>query len=138
MKLCGKCQKPLTLSEQQLGLHVCESTGGTAAPAGALRYDGDKPKMGLISPIAMKGLADVLTFGAKKYASHNWRKGMDWSRSYDSLLRHLAAWLGGEDHDPESKLPHIDHIACNVMFLQEYRITHPELDDRFKYPKADK
>ena len=99
---------------------------------GALRYDGDKAKVDLLSPIAMIGTADILTFGAKKYAEHNWRKGMKWSRCIASMLRHTFKFMMGEDLDPESGLPHVDHIACNAMFLQEYFRTHKELDDRFK------
>lgn len=97
-----------------------------------LRYDGDKPKMDLLSPIAIIGMSDVLTFGAKKYADHNWRKGMKWGRTIACLLRHTFKFMMGEDIDPESGLPHVDHIACNAMFLQEYFRTHKELDDRFK------
>jgi len=99
---------------------------------GATRHDSGKPQMDLLSPIAMEGTASILTFGAKKYAAHNWRKGMLWSRSIASLMRHLFKFIGGEDTDPESGLPHIDHVACNAMFLQEYFRTHKELDDRYK------
>ncbi len=112
----------------------------------ALRYDTDKPKLELISPLAQIGLAKVLTKGAKKYASHNWRKGMDWSRCIGSLKRHLAKFEMGEDYDFDPNCPgcnteyckdhtwelHIDQIQCNAMFLSEYTVTHPELDDRYK------
>lgn len=113
---------------------------------GAVRYDTDKPKMELISPLAMIGLAKVLTKGAKKYASHNWRKGMDWSRCIGSLERHLAAFKMGYDWDIDPNCDgckkndcknhtgerHVDQIQCNAMFLSEYSHTHPELDDRYK------
>lgn len=98
----------------------------------ATRSDFGKRRLELISPLAMEGLADVLTFGAKKYADHNWRKGMDWSRCIGSLKRHLSEFEKGIDIDPESGLRHIDHIACNAMFLSEYSLTHKNLDDRYK------
>lgn len=100
--------------------------------SGAVRLDVDKPRMDLISAISVEGTATVLAFGAKKYAEHNWRKGMKWGRTIASLLRHTFKFMAGEDVDPESGLPHVDHIACNAMFLQEYFRTHKELDDRFK------
>lgn len=100
----------------------------------ALKYDGEKPKHGLVSTKFLDGLARVLTFGAKKYAAHNWRKGFDSSRLYDSIQRHLTAWNDGEDIDPESGLPHLSHAACGLMFLTEQMITRPDLDDRYRAP----
>lgn len=125
--VCGKCQGVIFSTS-----HDCEPSEGTPAATGALRFDTGKARMDLISPIAIKGLAQVLEVGSRKYAPNNWRKGMDWSRAYGSLLRHMFAFIGGEDCDSETGLPHVDHIACNAMFLQEYFRTHPELDDRYK------
>lgn len=104
----------------------------TKTDSGAARFDTGKPRLDLISSVAINGTATILAFGACKYAANNWRKGMDWSRCIASMLRHTFAFMGGEDLDPESGLPHIDHIACNVMFLQEYYRTHKHLDDRYK------
>lgn len=95
------------------------------------RFDAGKPRMELLSAIASEGTAAVLTFGAKKYSDNNWRKGMKWGRVLGSLLRHTFKFMSGEDVDSESGLPHVDHIACNAMFLQEYYRTHKALDDRF-------
>ena len=98
-----------------------------------LRYDNEKNRLDLISPIFIEELGKVLTYGANKYAPNNWRfTGMDWSRCIGSLKRHLNEFEKGIDIDPESGLSHLAHIACNVMFLVEYNKTHPELDDRFK------
>jgi hypothetical protein len=96
------------------------------------KLDQGKAQMGLISGIFMYGLARVLTFGAKKYAAHNWRKGIAYSRLFDALMRHLWAWWMGEEIDPESGESHLDHAACCLMFLRELSQTRPELDDRFK------
>ena len=60
--------------------------------ATALKFDYGKPMIGLISTIFTVGLAKVLTFGAKKYAAHNWRNGFVHSRPYDALQRHLLAY----------------------------------------------
>jgi Domain of unknown function (DUF5664) len=101
-------------------------------PQKAVRSDAGKARMELLSSTALKGTAAVLEFGSRKYQADNWRKGMEWRRCIGSLMRHLAAFNDGEDLDPESGLPHVDHIACNAMFLQEYFRTHKELDDRYK------
>jgi len=96
------------------------------------KYDQDKNRVELIDAVALEGLARVLTFGANKYAAHNWRGGISYSRLLGALLRHTFAILRGEDVDPESGLPHIDHVGCCWMFLSNMMKTRPDLDDRWK------
>jgi hypothetical protein len=100
-----------------------------------LKYDQDKPRMELLDPLALEGLAKVLTFGAKKYASHNWRGGISYSRLIGALLRHTFAIVRGEYTDAESGLPHVDHLGCCWMFLSNQMKTRPDMDDLYKEPK---
>lgn len=100
--------------------------------ASGVKHDQGKPRLGLIATKFLWGLARVLTFGAIKYEAHNWRKGFAYSRLYDALQRHLTAWNDGEDLDPESGLNHLDHAACELMFLREMVEARPDLDDRYK------
>jgi hypothetical protein len=93
------------------------------------KHDQGKPMLNLIDPQAIEGLAAVLTFGAKKYAADNWRSGISNSRLIASLLRHLFAIMRGEYTDPESGLPHIDHVGCNWMFLSNNLKNRPDLND---------
>ena len=72
-----------------------------AEPTGT-KYDGGKPRVGLISDYATFQEAAVMNFGAQKYAAHNWRGGIAWSRLIDSAFRHLHAFNAGEDFDRES------------------------------------
>ena len=97
---------------------------------GGLRANEGKRRLDLLDMEAMEGTADVLTVGVKKYAERNWEKGMPWSKVIASLLRHVFAFWKGEDVDPESGLPHVDHIACNAMFLQAYYRRNKSDDDR--------
>lgn len=100
-----------------------------------VKNDQDKLPLDLLDPVALEGLAAVLQFGAKKYASHNWRGGINWARLLAALLRHTFAILRGEVVDPESGLPHIDHVGCCWMFASNMMKTRPDLDDLYKAPK---
>jgi hypothetical protein len=95
------------------------------------KYDADKPRTDLLDPDALIGIAHVLSFGARKYAAHNWRKGISWSRLLGAILRHTFALMRGEDVDPESGLPHVDHLGCCWMFLSWHMKNRPDLDDRW-------
>lgn len=64
-----------------------------------------------------EALAKVLTFGARKYKPNNWKQCTDTGRYLAAAHRHLNAVMLGEDNDPETGLPHIDHALCNIMFL---------------------
>jgi hypothetical protein len=60
-----------------------------------------KGRFDLISPIALKRLAQHYEAGSKKYGDRNWELGQPLSRYLDSALRHLNCFLLGmtdEDH----------------------------------------
>jgi len=97
-----------------------------------IKYDQQKVPLQLLDTLAIEGLASVLAFGAVKYAPNNWRGGISYTRLLGALLRHTFAILRGEDLDPESGLPHIDHVGCCWMFLSNMMKTRPDLDDRWK------
>lgn len=106
-----------------------------AAGAGS-KHDAGKLPVGLIPREALLSEAAVLAFGAKKYAAHNWRQGMRWSRLGDAAMRHLLAWLDGEDNDPETGLPHLAHLRCCAGFLLSYSARGEGTDDRHKFGPA--
>lgn len=86
-----------------------------------MKNDWDKNRLDLIEPQFIEGVGEVLTFGAQKYEPNNWQKVEDAEdRYYAATLRHLMAWRKGEKIDPESGLNHLDHVACNIMFLQHF------------------
>jgi len=98
-----------------------------------VKHDAGKPPLDLLDPLALEGIAAVLAFGAKKYAAHNWRGGISYSRLIAALMRHLFAIIRGELNDPESGLPHIDHLGCCWMFLSNQMKTRPDMNDLYKY-----
>ena len=110
-----------SLPESPTTIHVPES---------GIRYNQGKPRPGLMSPQALLGVSQVLAYGAKKYAARNWQKGLSWTETTDSLLRHLLAFMSGEETDAESGLPHLDHMMTNAMFLSHFQKTKTGTDDR--------
>lgn len=104
--------------------------------AAGVKFDGGKPRTDLLPPDALLGTAAVFEYGARKYAAHNWRKGIAISRLTGALLRHLFAFMAGEDNDPESGLPHLDHALCSLMMLRSTWAARRDMDDRWKKAKS--
>lgn len=92
--------------------------------------DGSKLPVHLVPFDAVERITEVLRFGAAKYAPRNWEKGMDWSRVYSALMRHMWAWWRGERADPETGFSHLWHAGCCIMFLIAYEDRQIGNDDR--------
>lgn len=101
--------------------------------AGGRKDDQQKTRYDLVPTYSLEQWARVLTFGAQKYEDRNWEKGIHYGRCYAALLRHMTAWWGGEDIDPESSLPHLAHAMCCVGFLLHYSKHNTDMDDRPVY-----
>lgn len=93
-----------------------------------------KARMSLLPPKALTQVAEVMTYGEKKYAAWNYLKGrgLPFSDYLDAALRHLAAFNAGEDLDAESGKSHLAHAACCILMLMEMQHYHPQQDDRFR------
>ena len=105
------------------------------------RFNPNKAKWSLVPQSALIPMVQVLEFslefGAMKYDSHNWMKGLSITEICESLKRHLDAFMEGEDADKESTLSHIGHIQCNALFLSWMMEHRPDLDDRYKHDKKE-
>ena len=82
-----------------------------------MKFDTSKLRYDLIPTSTTKALAQVLTYGAKKYKPNNWQNVDDQDRYVAALYRHLEAWRDGEKVDKESGLQHLAHALTNVAFL---------------------
>lgn len=96
------------------------------------KHDTGKAQMDLLPPIAAEEVAKVLTYGASKYGRFNWRTGFKWGRLLAAALRHIFAFIRGEDNDPETGLSHAAHAACCMLFLIEHQKCGLGEDDRSK------
>ncbi len=101
---------------------------------GAIKHDANKPSIGLLPREALVAEAQVLDFGAEKYGTYNWKQGMLWSRLSDAALRHILAWIDGEDNDPETGLSHLAHARASLGFLIHYADRNIGTDDRYSPP----
>ena len=77
-----------------------------------------KGRFDLLSPMAIKRMADVMEKGAAKYAARNYEKGMPLSNFVDSAMRHLFQFLEG--HRDED---HIAQAAVNCMMLMQIQVS---------------
>ena len=79
----------------------------------------EKVDISLVPVSLIRAVRTVRLFGIRKYHDpDNWRQ-VEPQRYRYALCRHWLAYLRGEQCDPESGLPHLFHIACNVAFLIE-------------------
>lgn len=133
---CDACHEISTYFTATGKLGICGTHGlpSLIEETGGKKFDTGKPPMSLLSGAALTEVAKVLEFGAKKYAAHNWKGGFAWSRLASAALRHLFAWIGGEDKDPETGLSHLAHCSCCLMFLLDFEVNHLGQDDRYKAP----
>lgn len=86
----------------------------------------------LIPMKALHELAEHYGKGCEKYTEHNWRKGLAWSKSYAALQRHITAFWGGEDLDPETGSKHVIASAWHCLTLATYMDEQKAKDDRYK------
>lgn len=98
---------------------------------GATKYDGGKIPVfrGAIGyfATALKAVAEISWFGARKYAWNGWREVDDGVNRYtDGLMRHLLAEAQGELYDPDSELLHAAHVAWNALARLELIIKDLE------------
>ena len=92
-----------------------------------MKNDAGKTEYHHIPPRALKALADILTFGARKYAPNSW-KNVEAVRYVDALYRHLEKVRMGESID-EDGFHHLAAVAANAMFLLEKSYDQKAQDD---------
>lgn len=88
-----------------------------AIPENDGKDDSSKPILSRVPPEINWAIERVREYGCRKYPEDSWRD-VETQRYWEAVLRHtLAAWKDYGAVDPESGLPHIWHIACNLAFI---------------------
>ena len=85
------------------------------------KADQGKPHPSYVPVALIEGVMAVREYGNQKYHDpDNWKQ-VEPERYHQAMLRHiLAAWNDPYKIDPESRLPHIAHVATNIAFLLEF------------------
>lgn len=60
----------------------------------------------------------------------NWQKGYDYSLNIDALYRHMTAWEGGEDFDPETGSSHLIAVMWHAQVLRWFQLHGKGRDTR--------
>lgn len=93
--------------------------------------DTEKNRLDLLPFDVIEEVGTVYTLGARKYDDRNWEKGIKYMRVVGALLRHLFAWVLGEERDPKDGQRHITSVVWNAMTLCAYELRGmSKYDDR--------
>lgn len=75
--------------------------------------------------------------GARKYGPYNWRGNAVVARIYiDAAMRHLLAWLEGEETAEDSGVHHLGHAMACCAILLDAQETGNLIDDRPGHDKV--
>ncbi len=82
------------------------------------KLDSGKVDLTLVPGAAVRAIARIMMYGAQKYTRDGWKQVPEAERRYlAACLRHIFAFLDGEEADPESGHHHLHHALCNLAFL---------------------
>lgn len=86
----------------------------------------------LLEMNALEVVAEVLQYGAKKYALRNYQNVKGWRWRYiNAAFRHIFAYMRGEKIDNESGFHHIGHAIASLLMLLDNEINGmPDGDQR--------
>lgn len=97
------------------------------------QYGDLKLKHQLVPAAAMNAIARGLEEGAKKYGPYNWRdQPVELMTYVGATLRHLFAWIEGEEIDPDSKAGkhHLDGAIADLAIIIDAIKADTFIDNR--------
>lgn len=97
----------------------CEAVIASGTEKGQ-KHDQGKPRWDLLPWYGMEEVVEVLTYGAEKYSPDNWRRVLNYRDRYSAAaLRHISAYMRGQELDEETGRHHLAHATCCLLFLLE-------------------
>lgn len=111
-------------------------------------YPNDNPKQAvgekkcplhLVPPALSIGVAEALKNGADKYGAYNFRdSGIAGSVYIGAMLRHLYAYMDGEDNAQDSNIHHLKHVGASIALMLDSMAKGTFVDDRPTKGEASK
>jgi hypothetical protein len=112
----------------------------SAADAAADRIRGENPKdrigatkpdLSLVPPAGLIAVAQAMKNGADKYGAYNWRGNAVQAMTYLAAnMRHVLAYLDGEEVADDSGVEHLAHAAACLFILLDAKATGNLVDNR--------
>jgi hypothetical protein len=102
----------------------------------ASKNDSEKPDLSHIPTEFLAAVAQAFMVGEKKYGRYNYYKGHKASQLIAAAMRHLTAWMNGEENDPVDGQPHLGSVGACVAMLLKQKALGTLKDNR--YGKDDK
>lgn len=100
---------------------------------GGKKFDAEKVLLALIPPAALDELGRALTHGARKYGQANYLEGLSVTRLISAAMRHLRAYMRGEEIDLETGADQVHHLGealASIAMLLDCRECDTLVDDR--------
>lgn len=92
-----------------------------------------KPDFSKIPWSAMVGVAQCMGNGATKYGPFNWRtegQKVGCMTYLSASIRHIVAYLDGEDNASDSGMNHLDHAISGLLVFRDAQLCGNYVDDR--------
>lgn len=96
-----------------------------------IKFDKGKPLLAYLPTEELEDIAGTFDYGAEKYERDNWKKPHDTMRMASALLRHIFAFLRGEENDKESGRSHLSHAGCCLLMLM-WHINQRRKNETYK------
>lgn len=118
--------------------------------AGFMKHDQAKPPVVLLPAEALLLVAEVMGYGAGKYAAYNWTQCQEPERLVSAALRHIIAqmkdWeekgeVRGMHLDEESGFASLAHAGASILMAlsvlaRQQRVATPDSDGESETPEA--
>ena len=98
-----------------------------------------KAPLGVVPPSLIPFVAPAMAVGANKYGPFNWREQKVQAMTYaEALLRHVLAWIDGQDYAEDTGVHHLAHAMAGLAILADAMESDNLIDNRPKSgPTAD-
>jgi hypothetical protein len=106
------------IKDEYLGERLSMPTEAMRQSANERACNRNKPSPTLVPSTAILCTAMAMKDGADKYGPYNWRTGSIPLMEYlDKVLRHIHAYIDGQDCAPDSNLNHLYHAAADLDII---------------------